>query len=56
MAERYYASQRHTIQVDYVTFMDEIAELAGCKPNLCEQNELGITIAYLCCFASNVGS
>jgi dimethylaniline monooxygenase (N-oxide forming) len=36
MHERYYASQRHTIQVDYVTFMDELAELVGCRPDFCK--------------------
>ncbi|XP_052817708.1 flavin-containing monooxygenase 5-like [Mya arenaria] len=34
MAQRYKTSTRHTIQVDYVDFMDELAELIGCKPNL----------------------
>ncbi|XP_013068490.2 flavin-containing monooxygenase 5-like [Biomphalaria glabrata] len=31
MAKRYVKSQRHTIQVDYLPFMDELAELVGCK-------------------------
>ncbi|XP_037325989.2 flavin-containing monooxygenase 5-like [Pungitius pungitius] len=34
MAERYVSSQRHTIQVDYITYMDEIAELVGARPSL----------------------
>ncbi|XP_068096027.1 flavin-containing monooxygenase 5-like [Hyperolius riggenbachi] len=34
MTKRYVCSQRHTIQVDYVDYMDEIAELLGVKPNL----------------------
>lgn len=34
MAIRYKKSNRHTIQVDYIPFMDELAELVGCKPNL----------------------
>ncbi|XP_049911159.1 flavin-containing monooxygenase 5-like [Epinephelus moara] len=33
MARRYVTSQRHTIQVDYVNYMDEIAELVGVRPN-----------------------
>ncbi|KAL5012746.1 hypothetical protein ScPMuIL_011297 [Solemya velum] len=33
MSHRYVKSQRHTIQVDYGPFMDEIAELNGCKPD-----------------------
>ena len=37
MAERYVESTRHTIQVDWLPFMDELAELIGCKPNLCKQ-------------------
>uniref|UniRef100_A0A452J7F0 Flavin-containing monooxygenase n=1 Tax=Gopherus agassizii TaxID=38772 RepID=A0A452J7F0_9SAUR len=31
---RYVKSPRHTIQVDYVEYMDELACLAGVKPNL----------------------
>ncbi|VDM95130.1 unnamed protein product [Thelazia callipaeda] len=31
---RYFKSLKHTIQVDYIKYMDEIAELIGCKPNL----------------------
>ncbi|KAG9468507.1 hypothetical protein GDO78_022589 [Eleutherodactylus coqui] len=31
---RYVESERHTIQVDYVNHMDEIAEEIGCKPNV----------------------
>jgi len=26
-------SQRHTVQVDYITYMDEIGELIGVKPH-----------------------
>nr|KAG5706617.1 hypothetical protein BaRGS_005687 [Batillaria attramentaria] len=36
MARRYVKSQRHTIQVDYIAFMDELAELNGCKPDIVE--------------------
>ena len=36
MAKHYYKSQRHTIQVDYISFMDELAELNGCKPDVGE--------------------
>jgi dimethylaniline monooxygenase (N-oxide forming) len=32
MAERYVHSRRHTIQVDYDTYMDELANLMGCHP------------------------
>ncbi|KAM8930378.1 flavin-containing monooxygenase 5-like [Pelodytes ibericus] len=34
MQKRYIKSDRHTIQVDYVEYMDEIAVEIGCKPNL----------------------
>lgn len=34
LRNRYVASQRHTIQVDLVPYMDGIATLAGCKPDL----------------------
>ncbi|XP_063282226.1 flavin-containing monooxygenase 5-like [Pelobates fuscus] len=34
MQKRYVKSNRHTIQVDYVSHMDEISEEIGCKPNL----------------------
>ncbi|XP_062989330.1 flavin-containing monooxygenase 5-like isoform X2 [Elgaria multicarinata webbii] len=34
MAKRYVKSQRHTIQVDYITYMDELASLIGAKPNI----------------------
>lgn len=30
---RYVTSQRHTIQVDYVPYMDELAELVGARPS-----------------------
>ncbi|KAG9466621.1 hypothetical protein GDO78_016353 [Eleutherodactylus coqui] len=30
----YVESERHTIQVDYVDYMDEVAEEIGCKPNV----------------------
>ncbi|XP_077963912.1 flavin-containing monooxygenase 5 isoform X1 [Gasterosteus aculeatus] len=33
MARRYVTSQRHTIQVDYVPYMDELAELVGARPS-----------------------
>ncbi|XP_025112852.1 dimethylaniline monooxygenase [N-oxide-forming] 5-like isoform X2 [Pomacea canaliculata] len=36
MAKQYVKSQRHTIQVEYIPFMDELAELVGCKPDIVE--------------------
>lgn len=34
LQSKYVQTSRHTIQVDWLPFMDEIAELAGCKPSL----------------------
>ncbi|XP_005099109.1 flavin-containing monooxygenase 5 [Aplysia californica] len=34
MAKRYTKSRRHTIQVNYSPFMDELGEIIGCKPDL----------------------
>ncbi|XP_073449357.1 flavin-containing monooxygenase 5-like isoform X1 [Aquarana catesbeiana] len=34
MQNRYVKSERHTIQVDYVPYMDEVAVEVGCKPNV----------------------
>ncbi|XP_076307472.1 flavin-containing monooxygenase 5-like [Tachypleus tridentatus] len=34
MTKRYFASPRHTIQVDWINYMDEIASLLKVKPNL----------------------
>lgn len=33
MARRYVDSRRHTIQVDYCTFTDELAKLMGVRPH-----------------------
>lgn len=47
---RYVASQRHTIQVDYTSYMDEISGLVGVKPNflklLLTDPRLGVTVAF----------
>ncbi|CAI9567201.1 unnamed protein product [Staurois parvus] len=34
LENRYVKSERHTIQVDYVLYMDEMAVEVGCKPNV----------------------
>ncbi|KAK7506947.1 hypothetical protein BaRGS_00001798 [Batillaria attramentaria] len=34
MAQRCWKSQRHTVQVAWIPFMDELAELNGCKPDI----------------------
>lgn len=36
LKRQYVESQRHTIMVDFLPFMDELAELVGCKPNIGE--------------------
>ncbi|XP_029005114.1 flavin-containing monooxygenase 5-like [Betta splendens] len=50
MAKRYVASQRHTIQVDFVSYMDEIAELVGVRPNiprlLLSDPRLGLNVLF----------
>ena len=32
--KKFHESQRHTIQVEFIPYMDELANLVGCKPNL----------------------
>ena len=39
ISERYVESTRHTIQVDWIPYMDEIAEQVGCKPDLGKSNQ-----------------
>lgn len=34
MAQRYVVSQRHTIQVDYIPYMDELANQVGVRPSM----------------------
>jgi dimethylaniline monooxygenase (N-oxide forming) len=36
MSKRYVASPRHTIQVDYVEYCNELADEVGCRPNICK--------------------
>jgi len=33
MDRRYVKSQRHTMKVDFIPYMDEIAKMNNCKPN-----------------------
>lgn len=48
MARRYVSSSRHTIQVDYLPYMDEIAELVGVRPNILQmlltEPRLGLSV------------
>lgn len=32
--KRYYCSKRHTVQVNFIGYCDELAEMIGCRPNL----------------------
>ena len=41
MSQRYVSSKRHTIQIDYIPFMDELAILTGNKPSV------GMTVFYI---------
>ncbi|KAK3602203.1 hypothetical protein CHS0354_004721 [Potamilus streckersoni] len=50
MAARYVESQRHTIQVDYIPFMDELAVQLGCKPELCKLLFTDPKLALTCIF------
>lgn len=34
MQKRYFSGPRHTIQIDWINYMDELADLAGVKPDL----------------------
>ncbi|XP_032429033.1 dimethylaniline monooxygenase [N-oxide-forming] 5-like [Xiphophorus hellerii] len=50
MAKRYVSSQRHTIQVDYLDYMDEIADLVGVRPRvsrlLLTDPKLGLNVLF----------
>ena len=50
MAQQYYASQRHTIQVDYIPYMDEVASEFGVKPKFCKLFLQSPTLALRCFF------
>ena len=34
MKSRYVQSPRHTVEVDWLPYLDEIAELLSCKPDI----------------------
>ena len=50
---RYVSCQRHTIQVDYISYMDEIAKLVGVRPNflklLLTDPRLGLSVTFGSC-------
>ena len=36
LAKRYFAGPRHTMQIDWIAFMDELASQFGAKPSVCK--------------------
>lgn len=46
LAGRYVKSPRHTIQVDYIDYMDELADLIGCKPDVIKLLKTDPFLAY----------
>ncbi|KAL4218994.1 Cyclopentanone 1 [Mactra antiquata] len=52
MSEKYVKSQRHTIQVDYIPYQDELAKLCGCFPNLVKICLTDPVLGFKCLFGS----
>ncbi|KFM81852.1 Dimethylaniline monooxygenase [N-oxide-forming] 5, partial [Stegodyphus mimosarum] len=50
MRKRYFGGPRHTIQMDWINFMDELAELAGVKPDLASMFFNDPILFYFCFF------
>ncbi|KAK3602194.1 hypothetical protein CHS0354_004710 [Potamilus streckersoni] len=50
MEHRYVKSLRHTIQVVFIPFMDELAALVGCKPNFWKMWLTDLRLAWNCIF------
>ncbi|CAI9718397.1 flavin-containing monooxygenase 5-like isoform X1 [Octopus vulgaris] len=50
--KRYVKSERHTIQVDIIDYMDELAEMNGCKPNFKKMLFYDPSLALYCIFQS----
>eukprot|EP00795_Rhopilema_esculentum_P015437 gene15437-6683_t len=50
MSEQYYQADRHTIQVDYIDYADEIAREIGCKPNILKLLFKDPSLAFSCLF------
>ncbi|KAH3798397.1 flavin-containing monooxygenase 5-like isoform X2 [Dreissena polymorpha] len=50
MSHKYVECQRHTIQVDFITFLDELAQLNGCKPNFGAMFLRDPVLAWKCIF------
>ncbi|XP_042907876.1 flavin-containing monooxygenase 5 [Parasteatoda tepidariorum] len=54
MKKRYFSGPRHTIQVDWINYMDELADLAGVKPDLTSMFFNDPLLFYQCVFGSCV--
>ncbi|VDM40357.1 unnamed protein product [Toxocara canis] len=54
LSARYVKSRRHTIQVDYLPYMDELADMIGAKPNLKELFRSDPVLAMKVFFGPNV--
>ncbi|KAH7717375.1 Protein FMO-1 [Aphelenchoides avenae] len=54
MAKRYVESMRHTIQVDYIAFMDELAGFIGCTPSPLDYLFSDPVLAYRLLFCANL--
>lgn len=50
MAGRYVKSRRHTIQVDYADYIEELANLIDCNPSFVECLKTDPKLAYLVSF------
>ncbi|CAD5227000.1 unnamed protein product [Bursaphelenchus xylophilus] len=54
MEQRYVNSRRHTIQVDYEAYMDELADLMDCKPNFLKLSFIDPRLALKIFFGPNL--
>lgn len=39
MLKRYVSSPRHTVEVDHLGFCNEIADIVGCRPDICKRHQ-----------------
>ncbi|GAB6033688.1 flavin-dependent monooxygenase [Chamberlinius hualienensis] len=54
MAKRYVPSKRHTIQVDYIQYMDDVGSHFGAKPNLIKLFFTDPKLWFYCYFGANL--
>ncbi|XP_071155436.1 flavin-containing monooxygenase 5-like [Mytilus edulis] len=50
LAKNYTYSLRHTVMVEFIDYLDELAEIIGCKPRLCKLWLTDPRLAYACTF------